>query len=322
MAYTPSELFGICGMMPAFATDDADQMEATNTVAVDNLQEGLDRAIKDGIHMIATTGTFGQVWNLLEDEWRTLVTASLEAVDNRIPLMLGVTTANPRLTVEKMKFVRQAGGQGVLLGVPYYYKLPIKDVVSFYQEISGLFPDLSIMIYHNPTNHRVHIPVAAFPELVKLPNVVAMKDSHRGVVEFQHLHDVIHGKISHFVNQTQLYPYLQMGASGCWSHAIWGGPWPILAAYQAAADGDSEKVRTIMKEMTGGRLPAGGGDEPVRAGHESYEYNDYVKMGPPRAPFSWNMDETEEKARAKAVRWQELCDKYRPEVEARRKVSV
>jgi dihydrodipicolinate synthase/N-acetylneuraminate lyase len=271
--------------------------------------------------MIATTGTFGQVWNLLEDEWQTLVTASIEAVSNRIPLMLGVTAANPRLVVQKMKFVREAGGQGVLLGVPYYYKLPIKDVISFYREISALFPDLSIMIYHNPTNQRVHTPVAAFDELVKLPNVVAMKDSHRGVVEFQRLHDVIQGKIAHFVNQMQLYPYLSLGASGCWSHAIWSGPWPVLAAYQAAADGDTEKVRQILKDMSGGRVPAGDGD-PVRAGHESYEYGGYITMGPPRPPFSFNMAETEEKARTGAARWQKPCEKYRPEVEARRKVGV
>ena len=308
-------------MTPAFATENAHEMTATNTVDVDNLKEGLDRAIKDGIHMFATTGTFGQVWNLLEDEWETYIRAAIEVVDNRIPLMLGVTAANPRLVVQKMNIVRDAGGQGVLLGIPYYYKLPNKDVVSFYQEISKLFPDLSIMIYHNPTNHRVHIPVAMFKELVKLPNIVAMKDSHREVVEFQRLHEIIHGKIAHFVNQTQLYPYLGMGGSGCWSHAIWGGPWPILAAYQAAADGDNTKVQQIMRDIQSSKAPSAPGD-PLRAGHESYEYNDYIKMGSPRPPFSFNMDETEEKARANAAGWDKLSEKYRPEVEARRTVKV
>jgi len=308
-------------MTPAFATENAHEMTATNTVDVDNLKAGLDRAIKDGIHMFATTGTFGQVWNLLEDEWETYIRAAIEVVDNRIPLMLGVTAANPRLVVQKMNIVRDAGGQGVLLGIPYYYKLPNKDVVSFYQEISKLFPEISIMIYHNPTNHRVHIPVAMFKELVKLPNIVAMKDSPREAVEFQRLHAIIHGKIAHFVNQMQLYPYLGMGGSGCWSHAIWGGPWPILAAYQAAADGDNAKVQDIMRDIQGAKAPSAPGD-PLRAGHESYEYNDYIKMGSPRPPFSFNMDETEEKARANAAGWDKLSEKYRPEVEARRTVKV
>ena len=50
------------------------------TVDVDNLADGLDRAIKDGIHMIATLGTFGQVWNLLWEEWQDYVVAAVQAV--------------------------------------------------------------------------------------------------------------------------------------------------------------------------------------------------------------------------------------------------
>jgi 4-(2-carboxyphenyl)-2-oxobut-3-enoate aldolase len=321
MSYAPNELYGICGMMPAFSNTKAGDLTATQTVDVEAIHKGLDRIIKDGgAQVIATTGTFGQCWNLLTDEFQTLVRASIEAVKKRVPLMLGVTSANPREVVQRMKFVREAGGQGVLLGVPYYYKLPIRDVVSFYQEIAKLFPDLSIMIYHNPTNHRVHIPVHAFQELVKVPNIVAMKDSHREPLEFQRLHDIIHGKISHFVNQVQLYPYYEMGASGCWSHAIWSGPWPVLAIYYAVVDGDVERAKRIIADVSGGRAGRGGGgeDEGGRAGHERHEYAGYVDFGPPRPPFSFNMTDTEDKARKGAARWVELCEKYRPEVEARR----
>src|SRR5207248_4134751 len=96
MSYSSEELRGVCGMMPAFATANASDLFATNTVDVDNLQDGVDRIIKDGIGMIATTGSFGQCWNLLWDEFTTLVGATIEAVDKRVPLMLGVTSTNPR----------------------------------------------------------------------------------------------------------------------------------------------------------------------------------------------------------------------------------
>jgi dihydrodipicolinate synthase/N-acetylneuraminate lyase len=45
-------------------------MTADRTIDVDNLADGLDRVVRDGIHMIATLGTFGQVWNLLWEEWQ------------------------------------------------------------------------------------------------------------------------------------------------------------------------------------------------------------------------------------------------------------
>ncbi len=52
MSYLAADLHGICGMMPAFATADAGDMTATDTIDVGHLQAGLDRAIKDGVHWL------------------------------------------------------------------------------------------------------------------------------------------------------------------------------------------------------------------------------------------------------------------------------
>lgn len=328
MSYAPDELHGICGMMPAFSTPDAGSLTASDTVDTDSLRDGLDRVIKDGVGLIATTGTFGQTWNLFYEEFQTLVKASIEAVNDRVPLMLGVTSANPRDVVRRMRFVREAGGQGVLLGLPHYEPLPIADIATFYREIAGMFPDLSIMIYHNPVNHHVHIPVYVFQELVKIPSVVAMKDSHRSPLEFQKLHSVIHGKIAHFVNQTQLYPYYEMGASGCWSHHIWAGIWPVLRLMQAVEDGDAETAKRVTADISPGLGGAGDEDPRARRGHLFYEYAGYVNIGPPRAPHAFGLRDpqeaaaNEEKARKGAARWVALCEKYRPEVEARRAARV
>ena len=65
---TAKDLSGVMGMMPAFATDDAVDIRSTQTIAVDNLRDGVDRIIKDGIDVIATTGTYGECYNLLWEE--------------------------------------------------------------------------------------------------------------------------------------------------------------------------------------------------------------------------------------------------------------
>ena len=64
-----NELKGILGMMPAFATPDATDIRATQTIAVDNLKEGVDKIIKDRVHNMATTGTYGESSSLLFDEF-------------------------------------------------------------------------------------------------------------------------------------------------------------------------------------------------------------------------------------------------------------
>jgi dihydrodipicolinate synthase/N-acetylneuraminate lyase len=326
MSYSWDELKGVCGMMPAFATDDAGSLTATNTVAVDNLQAGLDRIIKDGIGMLCTTGSYGQCYNLFWDEFQTIVRAAIEVVDNRVPLMLGVTSANPRETYQKIKFVKEAGGQGVLMGLPYYDGLSTPKIVDFYKQLCELFPDISFMIYHNPPNHKATIPVRAFPELVKNPNLVAMKDSHRSPSEFIALHDIIDGHIAHFVNQAQMYPYVMMGAAGCWSIDSFRGPWPIIRIYQACVEGDVETAKRIYRELRGG-APGGEPREaamlPDVQGPDIQVLTGYIKPGPYRVPHAFGpQDPTSERAKKTAELWNSLCEKYKPEVEARRAVAV
>ena len=40
-------------------------------------------------------------------------------------------------------------------------------------------PDLPFLLHHPPTLFKTVIPVDAFKELTKSPNIVGMKDSHR-----------------------------------------------------------------------------------------------------------------------------------------------
>ena len=97
------------------------------------------------------------------------------------------------------------------------------------------FPKLGVMIYHNPTHHRVTIPVGAFKKITQKPNIIGMKDSHRTPLQFIELMNTVKGKISVFVNQTQAYPYAMRGASGCWSFNVWMGPSPVVALREACA---------------------------------------------------------------------------------------
>lgn len=320
--YAPDELGGLMAMMPAFTTPDGNDIRATDTIAVDNLRDGVNRMIGDGANVITTTGSFGECHTLLFDEFKTLVRATIEVVNKRVPLVLGVTSVNTRETYQKMKFVREAGGEAVLAGVPFYEPATVDNAVQFYQDIAEAFPELSIMIYHNPHNHRIHIPVRAFNKIIQNRNIVAMKDSHRVPLEMIRLHDVIHGKISHFVNQAQLYPYYELGAAGCWSIDAWMGPWPQLALLDAVRDGDAARAKEILADLTGG----GGGGRPEgpsdNASKLGMVFAGYCNPGPNRPPFRVVSDAAVQRAKDRAENYKRLCEKYRPQVEARRKAAV
>src|SRR5438552_19076417 len=101
-----NDLSGVMGMMPAFATPNGADIDATSTIDIDNLRACVNRMIGDGIDVIATAGRFGEFHTLLWEEWETLARATAERVDNRVPLFIGCTAASSRKAVTRIRVVR------------------------------------------------------------------------------------------------------------------------------------------------------------------------------------------------------------------------
>ena len=136
-----SDIGGLMAMMPAFAKDSAADLRATDTISVERLRAGLDRMVRDGADVIATTGSFGECHTLLADEFSTLAHESAEVMRRRVPLFVGVTSVNARETVEKMRVVSETAADGVLLGMPYYFPSTVENAVRFFREWPSFFPN-------------------------------------------------------------------------------------------------------------------------------------------------------------------------------------
>ena len=196
----------------------------------------------------------------------------------------------------------------------------MQDAINFFHDIADLFPTLNILIYHNPDNHKFTMPVSAFTELVKKPTIIGMKDSHRTTQAFMNLQRIVKGKISVFVNQTQLYPYYRLGAVGCWSTEVWMGPWPVLYLLDVLRRGDEQTAIEVIADIIGDG--SGGKPVPGAGNKRPAEFADYCKVGPTRVPFLHFPEAELAKAKRRAAHWMKLNEKYRPLVEAQRARSA
>ena len=308
---TASDLHGIMAMMPAFTTDDGDDVRATETVDVGRLHDGVDRIIGDGADAIATTGSFGEFSNLLPAEFETLVRATVEVVDSRVPVIIGATSLHTREAIQKLEFIRDAGADAVIVGVPYYFPSTVANAVRFYRDVAAMFPSLGILIYHNPTLHHVTLPIDAFTEITKSPNVIGMKDSHRSPAAFMQLMKIIRGKISVFVHQAQYYPYAELGASGFWSIDAWMGIEPLVFLRDAVDGGNIEAAKEVIADTMNKR-----GDPTAlqwrEPGHKiAVRFAGYCDPGPLRPPFLEIPQEVLDRQKARAAHWRAICEKYR-----------
>jgi dihydrodipicolinate synthase/N-acetylneuraminate lyase len=306
-----AELGGLMTMMPAFATDDAGDVHATNTVSLPRLEAGLRRMIDDGADVIATTGSFGECHTLSLEEFETLARASAAVAKDRVPLFIGVTSLNTREAIRKMKIVEQTGAHGVLVGVPFYFPASAKTAVRFYNDLAEACPSLAIMVYHNPPCHNITLKLPIMKELLKIPSCVAMKDSHRTPLEFMQLTELTRGKMSVFCNQLQYRAYAPLGAAGMWSINAWMGPWPLFALRDAVKRGDFEAANAITLDMA--TVNEGGPDMTWResALKVAIRYAGYVEPGPTRPPFAEVPPEVDDAQRKKAEKWHAICARYR-----------
>jgi hypothetical protein len=82
---TASDLKGVLAMMPAFATPDAVDVRSTQTIAVDNLKEGVDKYQRRG-EQYRHHGNLRRVLQLAVRQFKTLAVATVEA--KRVPLFM------------------------------------------------------------------------------------------------------------------------------------------------------------------------------------------------------------------------------------------
>ncbi len=310
MAVNAKDLHGVMAMMPCFATPNANDINAKNTIAVDNLTKGVDKMIKDGVNFIVTTGTFGEFHTLYMDEYQTLARATVEAAKKRVPIFIGCIDTNARNYVERLKIIQDSGADGALLGAPCYIPGTVDNTVDFFGQLADMFPKLSFMIYHNPEFHRVRLPVEAFKKITQHKNFVGMKDSHRSTAEFQELIDIVKGKISIFPHERMYHPFHGMGASGCWSISAWMGPEPIFALRDAVESGDlalATRINIELGESYGPPVPLIWRETGSKL---TIKECGYVDPGPLRPPF-YNWDEKLLKiVKDRAVAWNKLRVKY------------
>jgi trans-o-hydroxybenzylidenepyruvate hydratase-aldolase len=310
---TAQDLKGVLAMMPAFTTADGSSMNASDTVDTGALETAVDKIIRDGVDAIAAMGSFGEFHTLLWEEKKKLTEATIAVARRRVPVFIGCSSTNPRETMRLVKFAEQAGADGVLCAVPYYFPSTVENAIQFYLDLADAFPKLAIAIYHNPPLHRVTIPVSAIKKLLSRSNIVAMKDSHRTPAAFMELIHIAKGRISVFCNQMQTYPYMMLGAAGCWSISVWMGPGPVLRMRDACFAHDWETAKTICLDLNRRyKTPGRPGDLFWRENVHKLEINEagYCVAGPLRPPFQNIPPEIFQHAKQQAEEWKKLCEKY------------
>ena len=170
----------LCGVNPPVITI----FDEHHKVDIEASKRQADFLISKGVDGLAYLGTSGEFSIMTVEEKKNFINEMIKYVNGRVNVIVGVGDTCLENTMDLLKFVEQAGADGVLLINPYF-SVYSTDMVEAYFGYVASHTSLPIIIYNFPdlTGYCFNGDVVA--RIVKAnPNVVGIKDT---IADFNHV---------------------------------------------------------------------------------------------------------------------------------------
>src|ERR671925_1091052 len=117
---TANDLRGALAILPTPAKEGAERLDATNTVDLDETARLTESLIRDGASGIMARGTMGECATTSQGDYEAFVDCLLKTIRDRIPTFVGTTALGGHEVARRIRFVKERGATGTLLGIPMW----------------------------------------------------------------------------------------------------------------------------------------------------------------------------------------------------------
>lgn len=253
-------------------------------VDFDSLTITLNALLEHQCDAIAPLGSAGESAYLSWEEWQKVAQKSIEIVDHRVPVILGISELTTKMAIQKAKKAEELGADVIMVIPISYWKLTDQEIYDYYQQIAAE-TKLPIMVYNNPATSGVDMS----PELIakmfeEINNICMVKDSTDDIQRMHKFHELTQGELPFYngCNPLALEAFCA-GASGwCTVAPNLLGKLPSQL-YHAIKHGDLNKAQTLFyKQLPLLRFIVQGGlPKTVKAGLNELGFS----VGDPRKPL-------------------------------------
>lgn len=256
----------------------------TQELDFDALTITLNSLLEQECDAIAPLGSAGESAYLSWSEWQQVAEKSIEVVNHRVPVILGISELTTQMAIQKAKMAELLGADVIMVLPISYWKLTDEEIYEYYQQIAAA-TKLPIMVYNNPATSGVDLS----PELIvkmfqNIENICMVKDSTGDIQRMHKFYELTQGKLPFYngCNPLALEAFCA-GASG------WCTVAPNLLGklprqlYQAIKSGDLAQAQTLFyKQLPVLRFVVQGGlPKTVKAGLNELGFS----VGDPRKPL-------------------------------------
>ncbi len=311
---------GLYAIIPTPAKAGADRLDARNTVDLDETARLVNNLIADGASGLIALGTTGECATLSQEDYEAFADCLLQTVNKRIPTFVGTSALGGHQVAARLRFIRERGADGTLLGLPQWQPVTTEMAVDFYKQVSEAFPEITVMVYANARAFRYSFPLEFWEAVSRAaPTVTSAKFSRPK--NLGELLDKTNRRIHFQPNEMTVEEFYRKApdtTTSCWATAAGMGPSPAIALMDAILAKDEEAITRINAELAWANEPLHAiiGNPEIFASTniqvEKTRINEagYCRAGPIRSPYNHFAPEYDAASRECGRRWATLREKY------------
>jgi 4-hydroxy-tetrahydrodipicolinate synthase len=232
------------GIIPAITTP----FDASGAVDTAALERNLAALLDAGVHGFVATGTMGEAGSLTNAERRTVVAAAVGAAAGRVPVIAGVSSGTPSISIGYAADAAAEGADAIMLLPPLGYRADPRETVAFYRAVADA-TELPIMAYNTPEASGVDLPPALIGRIAaEVDQVVAIKECSGDA-----------RRIAALLNDTELEVLVGgddwalegfcAGATGWVTGVADCAPAECVELYDACRAGELERARAVYARL-------------------------------------------------------------------------
>lgn len=231
------------GVYPAVTT----KFTPNGDLDIPTFLKNIEFQVEAGVDGVVIGGSLGESSTLTHQERLVLIEATLDAVGDRIDVILNVAEGATRKAIELVKAAEKLGVHGLMLLPPMLYKPTEQEVADYFKDVATS-THLPIMLYNNPVDYKIEVTIGIFEQLTQLSNIQAVKESTRDISNVTRMRNRFGDRFKILCGvDTLAMEELLMGADGWVAGLVDAFPRETVAVYRLIKAGRIEEALKIYR---------------------------------------------------------------------------
>ncbi|MEN3289892.1 MAG: 4-hydroxy-tetrahydrodipicolinate synthase [Bradyrhizobium sp.] len=151
-------------------------VDADGNVRTDVLGRLCDDLIHAGVHGLTPLGSTGEFAYLDRAQRMSVVEATIEAAQGRVPVIAGVASTTIADAVAQAKAYQARGADGILAILEAYFPISDAGVEAYFRAVADAV-DIPVVMYTNPQFQRSDLSLDVIARLAEHPRIGYIKDA-------------------------------------------------------------------------------------------------------------------------------------------------